>query len=43
MSNEYFLMIKDTARTDQNSAAPATGMVVVLNWTAELKQRVPMR
>jgi serine/threonine-protein kinase len=36
-----FLMIKDSAAGDP-SATPAS-MVVVLNWTEELKQRVPTR
>ena len=38
---QRFLMIKNTVAANQ-TAAPL-GMVVVLNWTEELKQRVPTR
>jgi Tol biopolymer transport system component len=38
---QRFLMIKENAGGDQNTA-PAS-MVVVLNWTEELKQRVPTK
>jgi hypothetical protein len=39
LDGQRFLMIKDNAGGDQTSA-PAS-IVVVLNWTEELKQRVP--
>ena len=38
---QRFLMIKDTAATDQTATATPASMVVVLNWLEELKQRVP--
>jgi serine/threonine-protein kinase len=38
---QRFLMIKDSAASDPN-ATPAS-MVVVLNWTEELKRLVPVR
>jgi eukaryotic-like serine/threonine-protein kinase len=38
---QRFLMIKDTPSGDQKPDAPPASMVVVLNWTEELKARVP--
>jgi hypothetical protein len=38
-----FLMIKDARRADHATTLPAENIVVVLNWTEELKQRVPAR
>jgi serine/threonine-protein kinase len=38
---QRFLVIKDNTATDQTSTATLASMVVVLNWTEELKQRVP--
>ena len=40
---QRFLMIKDAAPSGQTSTAPSASMVVVLNWTEELKARVPGR
>jgi serine/threonine-protein kinase len=39
---QRFLMIKDPAGTDQPSASTSANLVVVLNWSAELKQRLPI-
>jgi serine/threonine-protein kinase len=38
-----FLMIKDASRADRATTSPSENIVVVLNWTEELKQRVPAR
>jgi Tol biopolymer transport system component len=38
-----FLMIKDIEAIEQKSAAPPPSVTVVLNWTEELKQRVPTK
>jgi serine/threonine-protein kinase len=39
---QRFLVIKDTATTDQSSTVTPASMVVVVNWLEELKQRVPV-
>ena len=41
LDGQKFLMIKATANGDQTSTSPS--MVVVLNWTEELKARVPTK
>ncbi len=41
LDGQRFLMIKDNLARDQTSA-PAS-IIVVLNWTEELKQRVPVK
>jgi serine/threonine-protein kinase len=40
---QRFLVVKDNSATDQTSSVTPASMVVVLNWTEELKQRVPAR
>ena len=35
-----FLMIKDVERPEQTSA-PSAGMVIVLNWIDEVRERLP--
>jgi hypothetical protein len=40
---QRFLMIKDAASTEQKTATPTRGLVVVLNWFGELKARVPTK
>ena len=40
---QRFLMIKDSASSEQPSNATPASMVVVLNWLEELKQRVPVK
>ena len=41
LDGQWFLTIKDNLARDQTSA-PAS-IIVVLNWTEELKQRVPVK
>jgi hypothetical protein len=36
-------MIRDAADADAGSTSASAGMVVVLNWTEELKRLVPTR
>jgi serine/threonine-protein kinase len=38
-----FLLIKDATPTTSSSSPPPSQLVVVLNWSEELKQRVPTR
>jgi eukaryotic-like serine/threonine-protein kinase len=40
---KQFLMIKDATPTTSSSAPPPSQLVVVLNWTEELKARVPAK
>ena len=40
---QKFLMIKEGAGSDSSSTAAGPSIVVVLNWTEELKARVPAK
>ena len=40
---QRFLMIKNGGPSEQATTGAPASMIVVLNWTEELKQRVPRR
>ena len=41
LDGQQFLMIKDMPSTDQGASAASASIVVVLNWSEELKARLP--